>query len=46
MNPNTESTNGAAGMRANMLWTLPNALTLLRIILVPFLVAILLTRYA
>ncbi len=46
MNPNSESTDGAAGLPANLLWTLPNALTMLRIILVPFLVVFLLTRYA
>jgi len=45
MDPNTDSTDGAAGLHA-MLWTLPNALTLLRIIMVPFLVVFLLTRYA
>ncbi len=46
MNPNTESTDGAAGMPSNLLWTLPNGLTMLRIVLVPFLVVFLLTRYA
>lgn len=46
MNPTTESTDGAASISSNMLWTLPNGLTMLRIVLVPFLVVFLLTRYA
>jgi CDP-diacylglycerol--glycerol-3-phosphate 3-phosphatidyltransferase len=47
MNPNTKTTDGTgSGVHARTLWTLPNALSLLRIVLVPLLVAFLLTRYA
>jgi len=46
MNPSTKSTDEATGLHSSMLWTLPNALTLLRIVMVPFLVVFLLTRYA
>jgi CDP-diacylglycerol--glycerol-3-phosphate 3-phosphatidyltransferase len=45
MKPKTESKQGSA-LHPNVLWTLPNALTILRIIMVPFLVVFLLTRYA
>ena len=42
----SETVAGAGRTTVNVLWTLPNALTLLRIFLVPLLVAFLLTRYA
>ncbi len=42
----SETLSSAGAAPVNMLWTLPNALTLLRIFLVPLLVAFLLTRYA
>ncbi len=42
----SETVAGAGRTTVNLLWTLPNALTLLRIFLVPLLVAFLLTRYA
>ena len=45
MDSNPNSTGAAEGAH-KLLWTLPNGLTLLRIILVPFLVVFLLTRYA
>ena len=49
MSPDSKTSQtvpGAASSAASGLWTLPNALTLLRIFLVPLLVAFLLTRYA
>jgi len=46
MKPSTEPTDDAGGVHSSLLWTLPNALTLLRIVMVPFLVVFLLTRYA
>ena len=46
MNPNTKSTGETVGVHPGALWTLPNALSLLRIVLVPLLVVFLLTRYA
>ncbi|NKB89786.1 MAG: CDP-diacylglycerol--glycerol-3-phosphate 3-phosphatidyltransferase [Acidobacteria bacterium] len=42
----TKSTSAASGIPVGVLWNLPNALSLLRIVLVPFLVVFLLTRYA
>lgn len=49
MNPDSKYSETAAGDASTTtsgLWTVPNALTLLRIFLVPLLVAVLLTRYA
>lgn len=40
-----ETADRPAGSRRSALWTLPNALTLLRIFLVPLLVVVVLTRY-
>ena len=48
MNSESNSTprsQSAQNVAAHLLWTLPNALTLLRIVLVPLLVVFLLTRY-
>ena len=42
----SETLSASDAVPTNLLWTLPNALTLLRIFLVPLLVAFLLTRYA
>ncbi len=42
----SETLSASDAEPTNLLWTLPNALTLLRIFLVPLLVAFLLTRYA
>ncbi len=45
MSPDTKLTD-RTGIPTGVLWTLPNALSLLRIVLVPFLVVFLLTRDA